>query len=68
MIQIALTVMKFFLMIFGDALLAKWVTAFRIWYRELTDPILKKKLEEDYQRTLAEWDDYRRDRQGIHRP
>ena len=54
--------MRFAFIFFGDQILIKWISAARIWFFSITDPILKKKLEDDYQRALTEWNDYTKDR------
>ncbi len=37
-------------MVFGNALLAKWLGAFRMWWDSRTSPALKAAIESEYQR------------------
>lgn len=62
MITFALNLMSFLFKIIGDQLMIKWVSAFRIWYYQITDPVLKMMIEDQYQQMLSDWSGFQIDR------
>lgn len=48
--------------IVGDMILAKWVTAFHVWYRRHAWHALKIRVDDDFQKLEREWNNFQQDR------
>jgi thiaminase len=55
-ISILSSVASLVAMIFGDKLLTKWVGAYQLWYRKYTTKEFQERVDNEYARLEAEWE------------
>lgn len=64
-ISIIASLMKLAAIFIGDYYLKKWISAGRVWWRSIADPVWKIECDQEYDRLAAAWDQYQNDRGPI---